>query len=277
MDCSTAGFPVRHQLTPGAYSNSCPLSLWCHPTISSSVVPFSCLQSFPASRSFPMSQFFISSGQSIGVSASTSVLPMNIQDCFPLGLTSSISLQSKGLLKSLQMVTAAFLLGRKAMTNLDSILKSYVFSSSHVWMWELDYKESWAPKNWCFGTVVLEETLESPVDCEEIQPVHSKGDQSWVFIGRTDAEVETPILWPPEAKSCLIGKDPDAGKDWRQEKVTTEDKKVGWHHQLDGHEFEQASELVRDREACRAAVIGSQRVRCDWGTELNSIKPSQNP
>ena len=110
--------------TPRACSNSCPLSRWCQPTISSSVVTFSCLQSFPASGSSPMSQFFTSGGQSIGVSASASFLPMNIQDCFPLGLTSSISLQSKGLLKSLQMVTAAFLLGRKAMTNLDSILKS---------------------------------------------------------------------------------------------------------------------------------------------------------
>ena len=111
--------------TPGACSNSCPLSHPGHPTISSPVIPFSsCLQSFPASGSSPMSQFFTSGGQSIGVSASASFLPMNIQDCFPLGLTSSISLQSKGLLKSLQMVTAAFLLGRKAMTNLDSILKS---------------------------------------------------------------------------------------------------------------------------------------------------------
>ena len=100
-----------------------------------------------------------------------------------------------------------------------------------------DYKESWAPKNWCFWTVVLK-TLESPLDCEEIQPVHPKGDQSWVFIGRTDAEAETPVLWPPDAKSWLIGKDPDAGKDWRrEEKGTTEDEMVGWHHQLNGHEF----------------------------------------
>ena len=118
------------------------------------------------------------------------------------------------------------LLGRKVMTNLDRILKSrditlptkvwssqgYGFSSSHVWMWELDYKESWAPTNWCFWTVVLEKTLESPLDCKEIQPVHPKGDQSWVFIGRTD-EAETPVLWPPDVKSWLIWKDPDAGKD----------------------------------------------------------------
>ena len=104
-------------------------------------------------------------------------------------------------------------------------------------MWELDYKESWAPKNWCFWTVLLEKTLESPLDCKEIQPVHPK-DQSWVFIGRTDAEAETPILWPPDAKSWLIWKDPDAGKDWGQEeKGMIEDEIVGWHHRLDGHGF----------------------------------------
>ena len=115
------------------------------------------------------------------------------------------------------------------------------FSSGHVWMWELDYKESWAMKNWCFWTVVLEKTLESPLDLKEIQPVHPKGDWSWVFIGRTDAEAETPILWPLEVKNWLTGKDPDAGKNWRQEeKGMTEDETVGWHHRLDGHEFEQA-------------------------------------
>ena len=120
------------------------------------------------------------------------------------------------------------LLGRKVMTNLDSILRSrdiyffnkglssqgYSFSSSHVWMWGLDYKESWVPKNWCFWTVVLEKTLESPLDCKEIQPVHPKGDQSWVFLGRTDVDDETPILWPPDAKSWHIWKDTDAGNDW---------------------------------------------------------------
>ena len=105
-------------------------------------------------------------------------------------------------------------------------------------MRELDYKESWGQKNWCFWTVVLEKTVESPLDCKEIQPVHSKGDQSWVFIGRTDVEAETPILWPPDAKSWLIGKDPDAGKDWGQEeKGTTEDEMVGWYHRLSGHGF----------------------------------------
>ena len=123
------------------------------------------------------------------------------------------------------------------------------FSSSHVGMWELDHKEgwalweldceeSWAPKNWCFRTVMLEKTLESPLDCKEIQPVHPKGNQSWMFIGRTDVEAETPILWLPDAKRWLIWKDTDAGKDWGQEeKGTTEDKMVGWHHRLNGHWF----------------------------------------
>ena len=138
-----------------------------------------------------------------------------------------------GAPKSLQILTAAMkikrhlLLGRKVMTNLDSIFKSrditlstkvrlvkaMVFFSGHVWMWELDYKESWVPKNWCFWSVVLEKTLESPLDCKEIQPVHLKGDQSWVFTGKTDVEAETPELWPPQAESWLIWKDPDAGKE----------------------------------------------------------------
>ena len=117
--------------------------------------------------------------------------------------------------------------------------QGYGFSSGHVWMWEWDREESWVPKNWCFWTVVLEKTLESPLDCKEIQPVHPKGDQSWVFIGRTDVEAETPILWSPHAKSWLFGKDPDAGRDWGQEeKGMTEDEMAGWHHRLDGREFE---------------------------------------
>ena len=194
------------------------------------------------------------------------------------------------------------LLGRKAMTNLDSILKSryyfadkgsssqsYGFSSSHVWMWELDHKEGWVPKNWCFWTVVLEKTLESALDCKEIQPVNPKGNQPWILIGRTGAEAEALalILWPPHAKSWVIGKDsdagrdwgqeekrttedemaewhhwldgkdPDAGKDWRQEeKGTTEDEMVGWHHRLDGREFGKLRELVMDREAWCATVHG---------------------
>ena len=121
--------------------------------------------------------------------------------------------------------------------------QSYGFSSSPGWLWELDHKKSWAPKNWCFQIVMLEKTLGSPLDCKEIQPVHPKGYQPWIFIGRTDAEAEaeSSILWPPDMKSQLIGKDPDAEKDWRQEeKGMTEDEMVGWHHQLSGHEFEQA-------------------------------------
>ena len=106
-----------------------------------------------------------------------------------------------------------------------------------TWMWELDYKESWVLKHWCFWTVVLEKTLESPLDGKEIRPVHPKGNQSWIFIGGTDVEAETPILWPPDVKNWLICKDPDAGKDWRREKGMTEDEMVGWHHWLDGHEF----------------------------------------
>ena len=117
--------------------------------------------------------------------------------------------------------------------------QGYHFSSSHVWMWELDYKESWGPKNWCSWTVVLEKILESPLDSKEIQLVHPKWNQSWIFIGRTDVEAETPILWPPAAKNWLIWKDSDAGKDWRwEEKGTTDDEMVGWHHGLNGHEFE---------------------------------------
>ena len=138
-------------------------------------------------------------------------------------------------------------------------------------MWELDCEESWAPKNWCFWTVVLEKTLESPLDCKEIQPVHPKGDQSWVFVGRIDAEAETLVLWPPDGKSWLIGKDPDAGKDWGQKvKGMTEDEIVGWHHWHNGHEFEQ---VLGDGEwTGRPGILrfmGLQRDRRDWATELN--------
>ena len=117
--------------------------------------------------------------------------------------------------------------------------QGYGFSSGHVWMWELEYKEIWALKNWCFWTVVLEKTLESPLDCKEIQPIHPKGNQSWIFIGRTVGEAETPILWPPNAKNLLIGKKPHPGKDWRlEEKGMTEDEVVGWHHWIYGRKFE---------------------------------------
>ena len=180
-------------------------------------------------------------------------------------------------------IKRCLLLEGKAMTNLDSILKSrditlltvlhsqsYGFSSSHVRLWELDCKESWALKNWCFWTVVLEKTLESPLNCKEIQPIHPKGNQSWIFIGRTDAEAETLILWPPDVKNWLTGKDPD----WRQEeKGATEDEMVGWHHWLDAHEFTKLQELVIDREAWCAAVHGIAKSWTwlnDW-TELKIL------
>ena len=127
---------------------------------------------------------------------------------------------------------------RHYFANKGSSSQGYGFSSGHVWMWELDCEESWVLKNWCFWTVVLEKTLVSPLDCKEIQLVHHKGDQSWVFIGRTGAKAETLVLWPPHTKSWPIGKDPDAGRDWGQEeKGTTEDEMAGCHRWLDGHEF----------------------------------------
>ena len=139
-------------------------------------------------------------------------------------------------------------------------------------MWELDYKESWARKNWCFWTVVLEKTLESPLNCKEIQQVNPKGNQSWIFIGRTDVEADTLIVWPPDAKNWLIGKDPDAGKGWRwEEKEMTEDEMVGWYHRLDGHGFEQALGAGDGQGSLHAAVCGvakSQTWLSDW-TKLN--------
>ena len=130
-------------------------------------------------------------------------------------------------------------------------------------MQELDYKESWAPKNWCFWTVMLEKTLESPLDCKEIQPVNPTGNESWIFIGRTDAKAEAPILWPPDAKNWFTGKDPDARKDRRlEEKGTTEDEMVGWHHWLNGHEFEQVLGVVNGHRSLVCCI--------SWGhKELN--------
>ena len=169
------------------------------------------------------------------------------------------------------------------MTNLDSILKgrdiankgpssqSYGFSSGHVWMQELDCEEGLVPKNWGFWTVVLEKTLESPLGCKEIQPVHSK-DQPWDFFGRNDAKAETPVLWPPHAKSWLIGKDSDAGRDWGQEeKGMTENEMAGWHHRLNGRELSELQELVMDREAWCAVIHGvtESRTWLSGWTELN--------
>ena len=161
----------------------------------------------------------------------------------------------------------------------DSILKSrdiilltkvhLVKASSHVWMWELDHKESWAPKNWRFWTVVLEKALEGPLDYMEIQPVNCKGNQAWIFIGRTDSEAEAPMLWPSDVKNWLIWKDPDAGKDWRGEKKgTTEDEMVGWHHRLNGHEFEQAPG-VGDGQ-------GSLAYCSPWGRKESDTTERQN-
>ena len=175
-------------------------------------------------------------------------------------------------------------IGRKAMTNLDSILKSRDFTlptkvrlvKGMVFPVVMDGCESWSikkteggPKNWCFWTMVLEKILESPLDCKEINPVNCKGSQSWIFIERTAAEAETPILWPPDGKNWLIGKDPDAGQDWRQEeKGATEDEIVGWHHQLNGHEFEQALG-VGDGQ-------GSLVCHSPWGHKESDTTEQQN-
>ena len=191
--------------------------------------------------------------------------------------------------KSLQMVIAGheikrcLLLGRKAMTNLDSILKSRDITlptkvclvKAMVFPVVMYGCESWTiGKNWCFWIVVLEKTLESSLNCKEIQAVYPKGNRSWIFIERTDAEAEGLTLWPHDAKNWLTGKDPDAGKDWRQENGTTEDEIVGWHHWLNGLSLSKLRELVMDREAWRAAVHGVVNSRIwlsDW-TELNWVQ-----
>ena len=174
------------------------------------------------------------------------------------------------------------------MTSLDSILKNRditLTTKFHLikamvfpvvmYRCELDYKESWALKNWCFWTAVLEKTLESPLDCKEIKPVHPKGNQCWMFIGRTDAEAETPVLWPPDAKNWFLGKDPNAGKDWRQEeKGTTVDEMVGWHHRLNGHEFEQVLG-IGDGQGSLACCSPWGRKQLDTTERLNCTEEFQ--
>ena len=169
----------------------------------------------------------------------------------------------------------SLLLGRKAMTSLESTLKKqrhhfadkdpygqrYDFSSSHAWMWELSHKEGWALKNWCYWIVVLEKTLASPLDCKEIKPINHKENQPWIFIGRIDADGETPVLWPPDAKSRFAGKDPNAGKDWGQEKGVTEDEMVGWCHWHNGFSLSNLWETVEDRGTWHAAVHGVTKIR----------------
>ena len=229
--------PSCPSLSPGVCSSSCPLSWWFYLTISSSATSFfSCLQSFPESGSLPINWLFASGVQNIGASAS--VFPMNIQGWFPLGLTGLISLIVQGTLKSLLqhhsskvsiLWCSAFIMVQFSHYYADKGLcrQSYGFASSPLWMWKLDHKKGWELKNWCFWSVLLARTLESPLDCMEIKPVNPKGNQPWIFIGRIDAEAEALILWPPGAKSQLIGKDPDAGKGWRwKEKRAAEDEMV---------------------------------------------------
>ena len=154
-----------------------------------------------------------------------------------------------------------------------SVIDDLREQSGHVWMWELDCEESWALKNWSFWTVVLEKTLESPLNCKEIQPVHSKGDQPWVFFGRNDPKAEIPILWPPHEKSWLIGKDSDDGRDWGQkEKGTTEDEMAGWHHGLDGREFEWTPGVGDGQEGlvCYTQGVSKSWTRLSDWSELNS-------
>ena len=212
--------------SPGVHSDSCPSSQWCHPAISSSVVPFSsCPQSVPESESFPM-----------------------------INLDSILKKQ------------------RHHLTNKSVYSQSYGFSSSHVWMWELDHKEGWAPKNWCFGTVILAKTLESLLDCKEIKPVSPKGNQPWKFAGRTDAKAEAPILWPPHTKSRLIGKDP--GKiEGRRRRRRQRMRCLNDITDLMNMRLSKLREIVKDREAWCAAVYGvtkSQTRLSDWTTTIKS-------
>ena len=157
---------------------------------------------------------------------------------------------------------------RHYFANKGPYIQSYGFSSGHVWMWELDHKKDWALKNWCFWTVVLEKTLENPLGCKEIKSVNPKGNQSWIFIGRTDTEAL--ILWPPDTKNCFIRKKPDAGKDWRQEeKGTTEDEMATWHHPLNGHESEQALGGAEGQPVCCSPWDCEMLDMTDWTTNVH--------
>ena len=211
--------------TSRACSNSCPSSRWCHPTISSSVAPFSsCLQSFPASGSFPMSQFFASGGQSIRISYMTTGKTIALTRWIFVGKVMSL------VFNMLSRLVITFLPRTKR------LLISWLQSPSAVIMERPPQKKL----SLSLFPLFRQQTM-SPLDWKEIKPVNPKGNQSWIFIGRTDAEAESPMLWLPDAKNWLIGKDLDAGKDWRQEeKGTTEDEIVGWHYRPNGHEYEQA-------------------------------------
>ena len=209
------------------------IELWYHLTISSSITPFSsCHQNFPVSGSFLMSWFFASSGLLIKIVWLSWVwLELNLIHTF----INMLAAWRKSYHKPRQHIKKqSHLFADKCL-----YFQSYGFSCSHIRLWELDHKEGWALKNWCFRIVVLEKTLESPLDSKEIKPVNLKGNQPWIFSGRTDAEVEAPIPWPPDANCWLTEKDLDAGKDWGQEKWVTNKEMVGWCHWLNGHGFEQ--------------------------------------
>ena len=195
-----------------------------------------------------MNQLFTWGGQRTGVSALASFLPKNIQGWSP---------KLDSILKSRDIT----------LPRNNHLVKAIIFPSSHIWMQELDYKEGWVPKNWCFWTAVLKKTLQSPLECKEIKPVNSKGNQSWIFTGRTDTEVEAPIFWPPDVKSQFIRKYPDAGKDWKQEeKGMTEDKMVKWHHWLNWHEFEQAPGDGEGQGSLACCSPWGHSVGHDWVT-----------
>ena len=243
--------------TPGVHPNPCPSSRWCYPTISSSVVPFSfCLLSFPASGSFPMSQLFSSGGWSIGVSASTSVLSVNTQD-WSLGWTGWTRVGSLSLHQGI-FLTQGWNWG---LLHCRWILYQMTYQGSPKGDVQFILSLSLAQSNNIPKTHFQKGMISLVCGIQRKKDLKS---QPWIFIGRTHADAEAPILWPPDAKSWLIGKDPDAGKDWRQEeKGVTEDEMVGWHHWLNGHEFEQT---LGDSEGWGSLVCCSPRSHKEWDT-----------